>query len=229
MSVLSEDLSPILSGIWPGEKDGKLEGVLDPVIFVKDRIVTRGRLDGKIFGGVISITALEAERIFSSAPMVKLSADFSSIDLGKLTGDTPFGRIEGVLNGYIRNLEIAGIQPQSFDMLLETAEGSRGGEKISLRAVENISRIGAGQSPFVGFAGVLTSFFETLSYRKIGVRATLSNDYFTVNGTIDEDGTEYIMKRGGLSGVNIVNRNPDNRIRFKDMVNRIKRVLDEDR
>jgi hypothetical protein len=114
-------------------------------------------------------------------------------------------------------------------MLLETAEQGRGNQKISIRAVENISRIGSGQSPFSGFAGVLTTFFETLGYKKIGVRATLNNDYFTVNGTIKENGSEYIMKRGGISGVNIVNRNPDNRIRFKDMVNRIKRVLKEDR
>jgi hypothetical protein len=145
-----------------------------------------------------------------------------------LTGDTPFGRIDGTMNGYIRNLEIAGSQPQHFDMLLETEQGSEN-QRISIKAVENISRIGAGESPFSGFGGVLTTFFKTLGYKKIGIRASLNNDYFTISGTIKEDGTEYIMKRGGISGVNIVNRNPDNRIRFKDMVNRIKRVVTEDR
>jgi hypothetical protein len=226
--VVSEDLSPFLSGIWPGETGGTLEGLLDPVFLEKDRIRTRGRLNAGLFGGLISITGLEAERVFSRAPLVKLSADFSGIDLGKLTGGTAFGRIDGIMNGYIRNLEIAGTQPQRFEMLLETAEKGPGGRKISVKAVENISRIGAGGSPFAGFAGVLTSFFETLGYKKIGVKASLNNDFFTINGTINEGGTEYIMKRSGISGVNIVNRNPDNRIRFKDMVNRIKRVLAED-
>ena len=47
---------------------------------------------------------------------------------------------------------------------------------------------------------------------------------FTVNGTIREGGTEYLVKRGSFSGVDIVNQNPDNRISFKDMVKRIKRV-----
>ncbi|MBN1102009.1 MAG: hypothetical protein JXL84_01205, partial [Deltaproteobacteria bacterium] len=61
-------------------------------------------------------------------------------------------------------------------------------------------------------------------YRKIGVRASLENDVFKINGTIREDGMEYIVKRGGFSGVNVVNQNPDNRIRFKDMVKRIRRV-----
>jgi hypothetical protein len=226
--ILSEDLSPILSGIWPREKNSMLEGLLDPVVLEKNQISTSGSLRGRIFGGKVSITGLQAQRIFSAAPLFKLSLDFSGIDLGKLTGDTPFGRIDGTMNGYIRNLEIAGSQPQHFDMLLETEQGSEN-QRISIKAVENISRIGAGESPFSGFGGVLTTFFKTLGYKKIGIRASLNNDYFTISGTIKEDGTEYIMKRGGISGVNIVNRNPDNRIRFKDMVNRIKRVVTEDR
>ncbi|MBW1802226.1 MAG: hypothetical protein JRJ85_16035, partial [Deltaproteobacteria bacterium] len=59
---------------------------------------------------------------------------------------------------------------------------------------------------------------------KIGILATLENDVFRVNGTIKEGGQEYLIKRGGFSGVDVVNQNPDNRISFKDMVKRIKRV-----
>jgi|GEM_PF-2549491 len=227
IKIVSEDLSSFLSAIWPREQNAKLEGLLDPVVLENNQIRTSGILKGEIFGGDVSITDLEAGRIFSSSPMLKLSLDFSGIDLGTLTGGTAFGKIDGTMKGYIRNLEMAGSQPQHFDMLLETTEQGSQRQKISIKAVENISRIGAGESPFSGFAGVLTSFFETLGYEKIGVRASLNNDYFTINGTIQEDGNEYIMKRGGISGVNIVNRNPDNRIRFRDMVNRIKRVLED--
>jgi hypothetical protein len=39
-----------------------------------------------------------------------------------------------------------------------------------------------------------------------------------------EGGTEYLVKRGGISGVNIVNQNRDNRVSFRGMVKRIKRV-----
>jgi hypothetical protein len=227
--VTSKDLSPLLSRIWPREINATLEGLLDPVVLENNRISTRGSLRGNVFGGTVSISRVKAERIFSASPLLKLSLDFSDIDLGKLTGDTPFGRIDGIMKGYIRNLEIVGNQPQHFDMLLETTEKGSQRQKISIKAVENISRIGAGESPFSGFGGVLTSFFETLGYEKIGVMASLNNDYFTIKGTIKEDGNEYIMKRGGISGVNIINRNPDNRIRFKDMVNRIKRVIAEER
>ena len=33
-----------------------------------------------------------------------------------------------------------------------------------------------------------------------------------------------MIKRGSFSGVDIINQNPDNRISFKDMVKRIKRI-----
>jgi hypothetical protein len=79
----------------------------------------------------------------------------------------------------------------------------------------------------MGAAGVFGSFFKLLPYEKIGVQASLQNDVFRVNGTIKEGGKEYLIKRGGLSGVNIINQNPDNRIRFKDMVKRVRRVVSQ--
>ena len=34
------------------------------------------------------------------------------------------------------------------------------------------------------------------------------------------------MKGSALAGVNIINQNPNNRIRFKDMIKRIKRITE---
>ena len=39
-----------------------------------------------------------------------------------------------------------------------------------------------------------------------------------------DQGREYLMKGAVFAGVNIINQNPDNRIRFKDMVKRIRRA-----
>jgi hypothetical protein len=66
--------------------------------------------------------------------------------------------------------------------------------------------------------------FKTFPYEKIGIKASLENDVFKVNGTIREGGAGYLVKRGAFSGVNIVNQNPDKLINSKDMVNRIKRI-----
>ena len=97
---------------------------------------------------------------------------------------------------------------------------------LAKRSVEQHreSQIGGGQSPFIGLAGAFASFFKTFPYKKIGIKANLENDVFTVNGTIREGGIEYLVKRGSFSGVDIINQNPDNRISFKDMVKRIKRI-----
>jgi hypothetical protein len=52
----------------------------------------------------------------------------------------------------------------------------------------------------------------------------LTNDQFSVNGTIHEGGTEYLVRRGFLRGVDVVNRNPENVISFKDMQERVGRL-----
>jgi hypothetical protein len=99
-------------------------------------------------------------------------------------------------------------------------------QEISVRAIDNIARLGGAQSPFIGFAKMFAYLFKTFPYREIGVRATLKNDIFRLNGTIHEGGKEYLVRRGGLQGVDVINQSPDNRISFKDMVKRIKRIAD---
>jgi hypothetical protein len=155
-----------------------------------------------------------------------LSARINDLNLEELTEDTAFGKIQGVLAGTINNLEIVKGQPQKFDLLLNTRAQKDVSQKINVQAVENIAQLGGGQSPFMGLAGKLVSFFKEFSYKKIGVAASLENDVFKVNGTIKENGLEYLVKKGGLTGVDVVNLTPDNRIRFKDMVKRIKRIKD---
>jgi hypothetical protein len=74
------------------------------------------------------------------------------------------------------------------------------------------------------FAGAFVSFFRELPYEKIGISAVLENDVFRINGTIRENGKEYLIKKGGFSGVDVIIGSPgSNTISFKDMVNRIKR------
>ena len=78
----------------------------------------------------------------------------------------------------------------------------------------------------MGVAKLFTSFLEQFPYRKIGVHATLKNDIFQINGTIKEDGKEYLVRRGALWGVDVINQSTDNRASFRDMVKRIKRVTE---
>jgi hypothetical protein len=218
------NLEPLLSKIWARPLKGSLSGILDPARYENHTIASRGELTATAFGGRIIFSDLGASGIFTPAPVFKFNAKGEDLLLSEITTDTAFGKIEGVLEGDLRNVEIAYGQPQRFNLLLETIRKKGVPQKISIKAVENIAQIGGGQSPFMGLAGAFASFFKTFPYEKIGIRASLENDVFKINGTIKERGTEYLVKRGAFSGVNIVNQNPDNRISFKDMVNRIKRI-----
>ena len=198
---------------------------MKPLQFKGKTLTSEGEIEANVFGGEIIFSKIGASGLFSSTPLLKLNAQVDDLHLDQLTRDTSFGRIEGILTGRVLDLEIADKQPQKFDLLLETVEKKDIDQRISIKAVDNIARIGGGQSPFMGLAGVITSFFKEFPYKKIGVHATLDNDIFRIHGTIKEDGKEYLVKRSGLSGVNVINQNPDNRIRFQDMVKRIKRIV----
>lgn len=220
----SLDLDPLLSQVWARPTGGFVSGKLVPIRFSKGRLKTEGLVRADVFGGKVTLSDLGASGILTSAPVFRLNAEWKDLHLDDLTRDTSFGKVEGILEGYVKDLQIAYGQPQRFELLTETVETKGVSQKISVKAVDNIARIGGGQSPFMGAAGVLSSFFKKFPYKKIGVKASLENDVFRINGTIKDGDKEYLIKKSGFSGVDVVNQNPDNRTSFKDMVKRIKRV-----
>ena len=188
-------LEPLLSGIWPNPIKGSISGKLEPIHFEKGTLTTGGSLAAHVFGGEIVLSRAGASGPFGPAPVFRIDARLNDLLLLKLTAGTPFGEIEGVLNGYADNLEISNGQLQKFDLLLETTKKKGVPQKISVKAVDNIAQLGGGQSPFVGVAGVFMSFFKQFPYEKIGIRASLENDVFKINGTIKEGGKEYPYKK----------------------------------
>jgi hypothetical protein len=224
LSLDDVKLDPLLTGIWPQPTAGTIKGKLNPVHFEGNGLHTTGNLMARVFGGEILISGLAASGLFTPTPLLKLKAKWQDLHLGDLTRETAFGKIEGRLMGFVNDLEIAYGQPQRFNLLLETVKKKGVHQKMSQKAVDSIAQIGGGQSPFMGVAGIMTSFFKEFPYEKIGIRASLENDLFRINGTIREGSTEYYVKGSGLPRVNIINVNPDNQIRFKDMVKRIRRV-----
>jgi hypothetical protein len=224
LTLDSIQLDPLLSALLPLPVIGEIGGELESVHLEGNALRTKGELRAKVFGGEIFISGLGGSGLFTSTPLLKLNARWKDLHLGDLTRETSFGKIEGILKGHVNDLQIAYGQPQKFDLLLETVKTRGIPQKISVKAVDNIALIGGGQSPFMGLAGSFAAMLREFSYEKIGVHASLENDIFRINGTIKEGGVEYLVKRGSFSGVNVVNQNPDNRISFKDMVKRIRRV-----
>jgi hypothetical protein len=218
------ELKPLLSQIWTASPEGALTGRLDLIRIENGRMSTSGEITADLFDGKIIVSNLGASGISDLSPVIQLSARLRGLNLEQATRGTAFGKVEGIMDGYIKELEIAYGQPQRFDLRLETVKREGVRQRISQKAVDSISQIGGGHSAFIGLAGRFVSFFEEFPYRKIGIRSTLINDVFKINGTVKEDGKEYLVKSGGIPAVNVVNENPDNRISFKDMIKRIKRV-----
>ena len=46
----------------------------------------------------------------------------------------------------------------------------------------------------------------------------------TLRGTIFEDGLEYLVRKPGPIGIDVINRNPENEIDFADMLERFRRI-----
>lgn len=218
------DLGPLIGDLWADVPDGRLKGSLDPIVFRDGKITSRGALEAAVFGGRITVENLGASGLFTSTPVFGLDARWEGLDLEQMTSGTAFGRITGIMEGRLDGFELAYGQPQRFYLHMETVQQKGVDQRISVRAVDNIAQIGGGGSPFAGMAGYFTALFREFPYERIGVRAVLETDVFRINGTIMEGGKEYLVKRSGFSGVNVVNQNPDNRIGFKDMVKRIQRV-----
>jgi hypothetical protein len=218
------DACSFFSELLPIPVHGTIKGELDAIYLEKNELHSSGQIRAQVFEGEILLSNLSIFRLFSSFPLYKAHIDLKDLNLLDLTKGTSFGEIEGILQGHIHDLEIAYGQPQKFELLLETVESKGINQQISVRAVNNIARIGGGSSPFMGLAGAIASMFQKFPYSKMGIRASLVNDAFKINGTVKEDGQEYLIKRSSFSGVNVVNKNPDSLISFKDMVKRIGRV-----
>ena len=224
LSVKGIVVDSLLEGAWPQPAGTVLNGRLEPVRLEGRRLSTTGVLTTEVFGGSIDIVDPGASGLATAVPAFVFSCRINDLDLEQMTAGTDFGKIQGILRGTINRIEIVDGQPQRFNLRLETVKKNGVPQRINIRAVDNIARLGGGASPFMGMAGTFAKLFREFPYWKIGVAATLENDIFRVNGTIKEHGIEYLVKKGSFSGVNVVNLNPDNRISFKDMVKRIKRI-----
>lgn len=232
LSATGVEIDSLLKGIWSQPTGGILAGRLERIRLEDNRLTSQGTVTIDIFDGRIDIIDPGILGPGVSGPLTPIPVFFfngriNELDLEKMTAGTAFGKIQGILRGSATDVEIVSGQPQKFVLRLETVPKKGVQQKINVRAVESIASLGGGGSPFMGLAGSFARFFREFPYWKIGIAASLENDVFRVNGTITEDGKEYLVKKSGFSGVDVVNLNPNNRISFKDMVKRIKRISGE--
>jgi len=206
---------------------GHLGGLLDPVAIGRDQMTATGELTGDLFGGRLDVRDVTVERPFSAGREIGADLNVSLINLEPFSEALGVGRITGRLSGSVEGLRVAYGQPVAFHLKMESVPTKGVTQSVSLKAVNSISLVSTGSALSGLGASLMTTFFREFPYEKIGFESGLKNDVFTVRGTIHEDGVEYLVKRRLFGGINVINRNPDNRIGFSDMVERAKRVTSE--
>ncbi|HSM00119.1 MAG TPA: hypothetical protein VK944_08350, partial [Candidatus Limnocylindria bacterium] len=207
--------------------NGNLGGLLDPVAIGLKRMTAAGELTGDLFGGRLDVSHMTVERPFSTGREIGADVNVSLIDLERFSEALGVGRITGRLSGSIEGLRVAYGQPVAFHLRMESVPTKGVSQQVSLKAVNSISLVSTGSALSGMGVSLMTTLFKEFPYEKIGFESGLKNDVFTVRGSIHEDGVEYLVKRRLFGGINVINRNPDNRIGFSDMVERAKRVTGE--
>ncbi|WP_432735052.1 hypothetical protein [Maridesulfovibrio sp. FT414] len=204
--------------------EGQLGGDLS-FWLIKEHLSTSGSLGGNVYGGQMSISEMYAENPFESSRQYGADFEFHNLDLEPISRALDIGRITGRVDLDLNDLVIAYDQPARFELHAETTPGSDSDRDISLKAVNTLSVIGTGSGLTGTSVGVFSQFFKAFGYAGLGLECTLDNDMFRIRGLIRDDGIEYIIKRPPLFGINVINSNPENLIRFSDMLKRVKRVL----
>lgn len=227
MKIENIDLGALLNDLTGINLPGNIEAHFPLISYQNGVLSTEGAASLKVFGGDIKGERFFVKKPFLSSRVIGGDVLFQDIDLGEITDALKVGRITGVVNGFLKGLEIEYGQPSKFIFEVKTVEKNGVPRRVSVDAIENISILGTGSG---GIGNILKSginrFFKDYPYSRIGVRCNLENDQFTIRGTIHEGGNEYLIRRAFLRGIDVVNKDPENVVGFKDMQERIGRVFE---
>lgn len=216
------DLAALDTGV---PLEGSISGSLGHIVLNEDALTTTGTLGVAFFGGTGDIRGIGMRHPFSGARVAGVDAiTISDIDLEPLSAALEVGRITGRLNLTAQGVLVAYGQPVGMDLTLRSTNAPGVSKRVSLKAVNTISVIGTGQGLAGIGAGAFASMFKEFGYDSIGIHCHLDDDIFSVRGLLREGGIEYLIKKPLLFGINVINRTPQNRIAFSDMMQRIQRV-----
>ena len=225
LDIRGLDISRMFSKDEMIRPTGSISGHFEEFKISDKKLFTSGGITANIFNGVIYIEDLWGEDIFGFGRRVGMDFRFEDINLGSLTEEIDVGKIKGVVEGSLYDFVFSYGEPESFVFDVMTVDRPGTKKRVSVDFIDNITILGSGYSIFSGILNKgVNRFISEYRYSELGIHLELKNDYFTLNGKIRGGDTEYFIRRGSLSGINIINQNPNNKIRFKDMMERINRI-----
>jgi hypothetical protein len=194
---------------------GTLDGDIPAARYADDRLDFDGGVSMQLFEGTVDVGALSMERPFGVAPTLSADVALRGLDLQSLTEVIDFGAITGRLDGRIDALRLVDWTPVAFDAELHTVRTPGVRQRISQRAVQDISSVG--DASFVGsLQARLIGLFDDFGYARIGISCRLSNQVCAMGGLQDAHGGRpgdgfTIVEGAGVPRLDVVgyNRNVD--------------------
>ncbi|WP_456404026.1 hypothetical protein [Thiolapillus sp.] len=208
---------------WP-ELSGSLQATI-PRLYYQDAVL---RMDGELlvdaFGGRLVVEGLKLEDPLGVAPVLETSVRLDDLDLEHVTQVFDFGRIEGSLEGYVRNLRLVGWQVTSFDASLRSPGKDKRPHRISQRAIDNLTELGNGAS--VNLSATMLRFFEDFAYEQLALKVRLRGAVAELDGVPNPGGGYYIVKGARLPRIDVIGRN--HKVAWKDLLSRIRDIRFDD-
>jgi hypothetical protein len=174
-----------------------LTGASPTLEYREGNLSVGGTLAANVFDGRVEVDRLRLEQPFGNLPRLSADMKIRRIDLEAATRAFSFGRIEGRLDGDVKNLRLLKWRPVAFDGRLYSSPGDDSRRRISQRAIENISDLGGG-----GAAGVLSRgflrFFEDFAYDRIALGCRLQDGVCHMSGLEPHRSGGYYIVKGRL-------------------------------
>ncbi|WP_132985124.1 hypothetical protein [Luteimonas terricola] len=208
LAVEALDMTQLALALGLPAFPGTLSGSIPGARYVGDRLDFDGDLVVRAFDGELRVSSLAMERPFGVAPTLLADVALDGLDLQSLTGVFEFGSIGGRLHGRVDGLRLVDWEAVAFDAEVHTEPRRGVRQRISQRAVQNISSVGDA-SFTASLQGQLLALFDDFGYRRIGISCRLANGSCTMAGLQPRDGGFVIVEGAGLPRLDIVGFNRD--------------------
>lgn len=206
MALQQLDVAQLAKALgWPAFT-GELSGEIPQAHYAAERLEFNGGLRMQVFDGEVAVSALSMERPFGVAPTLSADIALDDLDLEALTGVFGFGSITGRLDGSIEALRMVDWQPVAFDASLRSDRKPGVKQRISQRAVQDLSSVG--DASFVNsLQSRLIGLFDDFGYSRIGISCRLADDVCAMDG-LGSAGRGFIIVEGrGVPRLTVVGFN----------------------
>ncbi|TYT25594.1 hypothetical protein FZO89_04575 [Luteimonas viscosa] len=209
---------------WPAFR-GTLGGSIPSARYADERLEFDGGLSMQLFEGRVDVGALAMERPFGVAPTLSADLSLHDLDLLGITEVFDFGSITGRLHGRIDDLRLVDWTATAFDAELHTQPRAGVRQRISQRAVQDISSVG--DASFVSsLQGRLIGLFDDFGYRRMGIGCRLANEVCRMSGLHSAGEGFTIVEGAGVPKLQVVGFNRD--VDWPTLVERLAAVASGD-